>query len=347
MILIPIWVDDGFAFATSKKALDSFEHQLRKKFKITSEPLSYAVGMEIEEMKNGDVLLHQNRYIKTMLEKFKITPSKRKKFNVPLSVDYKLGDVDSESESDKSKVKNLPYAELIGCLMYAAVATRIDIMFAVVLLSRRMHKPTMSAWKGGINILCYLSQNPKRGIIINKKKNIKRDSVGTVREITASVKAYTDSDFANCVETRRSVSGYVVMVNGTPVVWSSRRQKTVALSTCEAEFVALVRGGCELLWVKKCLIGLGFSYLYTHPPTCFVDNTAAIRVGITEGQTPVTKHMSLKFFWVREKILRNKFRIQWIPSPKNPSDLLTKIIGGQKFTTLWPSLSGNVNHHRN
>ena len=150
----------------------------------------------------------------------------------------------------------------------------------------------------------------------------------------ATMMAFTDSDFANCVQTRRSVGAYVVFVCGSPVSWSSQRQKTVALSTCEAEFMACVRGAAELIWVKKLLIGLGFSDLIKNPPTLFSDNTAAIRVAVTEGLTPATKHISTRHFWIRDKIKQNVFRKQWVNTFDNPSDVLTKGVSPQKFNLL-------------
>lgn len=355
-LMIPLYVDDCPIFGSSDLVIDQFLEQVRKKFKIKTSSMNFVLGMELEDKEDGGILLHQNKYIRELVHKFKITLSARKQYQTPLPVGWDIEQGKEMTQKEVKKVSELPYAMLIGSLMYAAITTRIDIMHSVVLLSRLMHAPTLHAWRGGIRVLTYLAQTPKRGILYSQnpeKHKQKSDMTYTLKgfhefdhvlekdmgvQYDSSLMGFTDSDYANCKKTRRSVGSYVIYVCGSPVGWSSQRQKVVALSTCEAEFVAATRGATELIWVKKLLLGLGFKQLLLNPPTLFVDNTAAIRVAVTEGLTPATKHISTRHFWIREKLRHNIFRIQWVNTYDNPSDLLTKLLPPATFNLLLAKL---------
>ena len=359
LLLVPLYVDDCPIFGTDDRVIDEFLVEVKKKFKIKTADMDFVLGMELEDCPGGGILLHQNKYVRELIHKFKITLTSRKRFATPLPVGWDIETGRDMTEAQIKKCAELPYAMLVGSLMYAAITTRIDIIHSVVMLSRLMHSPTLHAWKGAIRVLTYLAQHPKRGIFYapNPNKNEKFNMTYTLGatnafhefddvlgengmgvKYDASLMAFTDSDYANCVSTRRSVGSYVVFVCGSPVSWSSQRQKTVALSTCEAEFMAAVRGASELIWLKKLLIGLGFKNLIDNPPTLFSDNTAAIRVAVTEGLTPTTKHISTRHFWIREKLKSNIFRMQWVNTYDNPSDLLTKLLAPAKFNLLLSKL---------
>ncbi|UYV85057.1 K02A2.6-like, partial [Cordylochernes scorpioides] len=130
-----------------------------------------------------------------------------------------------ENINDTHDMHNVPYAEAIGCLMFLAVCTRPDIAFAVNNLSRFMAAPVLPHWNALKRIFKYLKGTLDSGILYKRKDVIK-------------LIGYSDSDFAGDIDTRRSTSGYIFLLAGGPVTWTSQRQSVVALSTTEAEYIA-------------------------------------------------------------------------------------------------------------
>ena len=143
-----------------------------------------------------------------------------------------------------------PYRSLIGSLLYVAMSTRPDVAFAVCQLSRFLENPSSEHWDAGIRVLRYLKTTSNFGLKCKSEKS------------TLKISAYSDSDWANNSDDRRSTSGIMVFVNMMPVVFKSRLQKNVALSTAEAEYMALLMCIQEVLWVKSLPTGRLFDEAY-------------------------------------------------------------------------------------
>ena len=173
--------------------------------------------------------------------------------------------------------KRLPYRELIGSLMYAAVSTRPDILFSVSHLARYMTCYSESHWKAAKQILKYL----------NKTKN----SCLVYRESTQfQVIGFTDTSWSSDSETRRSVSGYVFKAGGAAISWKSSLQKCVAGSTLEGEYIAQALSTREALWIQKlCKV----FQLSQEAISIYADNTGAISSAKDKQTTPKTKHIDI------------------------------------------------------
>ncbi|OWY90505.1 polyprotein [Phytophthora megakarya] len=124
-------------------------------------------------------------------------------------------------------MRSKPYRSLIGCLLYITTCTRPDVAYVVTQLSRFLDNPGLEHWRAAIRVLRYLKTTREFGIVYD------RGSGGIKAE------AYTDADWGSNIDDRRSVSGVLVMIGNAPVVFKSKFQRTVALSSAEAEYMAL------------------------------------------------------------------------------------------------------------
>ena len=160
----------------------------------------------------------------------------------------------------QSYVDAFPYAEIVGSLLYLAVVTRIDIMFAVSVLTRHLKCPTYAACKAACRVLNYLSHHPAHAIRYH----------GSVLDLHV----YTDSDWASDKDTRRSTSGFVVCLGGGVINWLSKLQPIVTVSSMEAEYVACFFAVQDIVWIRQMLRDLGLTR--TQPTKVFIDNISAL-----------------------------------------------------------------------
>jgi hypothetical protein len=141
--------------------------------------------------------------------------------------------------------------------------------------------------------------------------------------------AYADADWANCKVTRRSVTGWVSKLNGDPISWASRKQRIVAMSTCEAELYAEAAAIQEVLWLRGICKELGL-----HSQTGSVvygDNQSAIAVSENGVKGEKTKHVDIKYHFITETIERGDVVLKWIPSSEQQADIFTKTLTAPLF----------------
>lgn len=158
----------------------------------------------------------------------------------------------------------------------------------------------------------------------------------TYRPPPMRLQGYSDADWAGDMDTRRSTTGYVVMLNNGAVAWKSRRQPTVALSTMESEYMALTEATKELKWIKTLLAELGYSKGNNEnsadesPTDLFSDNQSAIALAKNPVSHARAKHIDLRHHFVREAIQDKVIWVQYIPTAEMTADSLTKALGREK-----------------
>jgi hypothetical protein len=136
------------------------------------------------------------------------------------------------------------------------------------------------------------------------------------------VECYTDSDFANDLETRKSVGGYVILVGSNPVSWQSKKQPMVALSSTEAEYVAAAESMKELIWIMSLMEELQVPIKKT--PTLYVDNQSSIHLIKNPVIHSNTKHIDIRIHFMRNIIEEKNINIQYCQTQKNLADIFTK-----------------------
>jgi hypothetical protein len=157
-------------------------------------------------------------------------------------------------------MQRTPYRELVGSLNYLAVATCPDIAFAVGRLAAFLDCYRSEHWQAAIRLLHYVKGTHSLSLVLGSDASL-------------SLSGYSDSDYANCLDTSRSISGYCFSLGSGVISWSSKKQKHAADSSCYAEYIALHHSGKELLFLRELLEELG------HPPSSSTrlhcDNDAA------------------------------------------------------------------------
>lgn len=304
-----LYVDDGYILSRSKEAIDSLVNKLSNEFKITLGNGDYYVGMEIKrDRTNKTITITQTSYIEKIIEKFRMSDSK------PISTPFDPSTI--LSKSDEECEVNFPYRQACGSLAYAATVARPDISYAVGEVSKYMEKPNQSHVNAVKRILRYLNHTKELGI-----------TYGGSNEV--SLIGYTDADYARDVDTRRSTTGYAFEICNGIVTWRSQRQKTVALSTTEAEFMAICDGAKEAIWLRQLLKDIGFEQ--KGPLLLRVDNLSAIRLVQNPELHHRTKHIDIRLFFVRELYEDNEIQVEYVQSKDQLADIFTKPLAKPLF----------------
>jgi len=205
--------------------------------------------------------------------------------------------------------KDTPYQRVIGSLMYATTSTRPNIAFAVSILSQFMREPAQSHWEAAKQVIRYLKGS----------KDLKL-TLGGGKE---GLEAYVDADWASQPH-RHSISGYVVLLHGSPVAWSARKQSLIALLTAEAEYIALTSVMCKVLYLQS-LINELYKPLNS-PILVHCNNQGAIALASNSKFHARTKHIDIRYHFVRALIKNETIDIQYVPSEDNLADAFTKLL---------------------
>ncbi|GLI65657.1 hypothetical protein VaNZ11_009257 [Volvox africanus] len=211
-IYVLVYVDDLLVAAKSMATVNAVKNRLMSAFDFRD--LGEArvfLGYEIDRnCKERTLTLSQKRFVTELVAKYgleEVNPCK-----VPLSKALRV-------VGERLDVQQFPYGELVGSVLYLSVGTRPNISYSVGALSRDMSRPTVENWQAAKGVLRYLIDTKDMGITYAVKSR-----VGTLH-------GYSDSDYAGCVDTRRSTTGYVFLLAGGAVSWASRLQATVATSS--------------------------------------------------------------------------------------------------------------------
>ncbi|KAF5378035.1 hypothetical protein D9757_011525 [Collybiopsis confluens] len=304
IVIVAVHVDDMSIFASSDELMTETEVQLESKFSINKlGPLRQLLGMEIRQTEDS-IILTQTQYLTRILDRFGMTDCKP--VATPMDTHIKLSRLpENESHPDIKAV----YQNIIGSLMYAAITTRPDISFAVQALSQFNTNPGPIHLTAAKRILRYLKGTLNLGI--------KYSSLDDFEPVL-----FSDADWGNGIDDRKSISGYVSTHAGGAVTWNSKKQPTVALSSMEAEYLALSATTREALWLRTLFAELGLPF--KHPLDIFVDNQGTIAFAQNSGFHARSKHIDIRHHFIRENITSNKVSIHYCATEENIADILTK-----------------------
>ncbi|KAH9754792.1 Integrase catalytic domain-containing protein [Citrus sinensis] len=316
-IYLLLYVDDMLIASKNRDEIERLKKQLASEFEMKDlGDAQKILGMEIRRDKNnGSVWLTQKSYLKKVLERFGMD-DKTKPVCTPLAPHFKLSSSSCpRSQEERDYMARVPYASAVGSLMYAMVCTRPNISQAVSMVSRYMYNPGKNHWLVVKWILRYLYGTIDVGLLF--KKDCGQQCVG-----------YCDSDFAGDLDKRRSTTGYVFTLGGGTISWRSILQSTIALSTTEAEYMAATEAVKEAIWLKGLLGDLG---VIQENIAVFCDNQSAIFLAKNQTYHARTKHIDVKYHYVREIIEGGDVLLKKIGTKDNPSDMLTKVVSRVKF----------------
>ena len=274
LTIIAIHVDDLMILAESILEMQRLKGSLKLQFKVKDMgKLYYYVGVCIvQDKERKQVYLHQGLYIEKKLEKFGQTQAKS--VSTPADLNIRLQKEDGVSKP----VNTTLYQSIVGSLLYAAIATRPDIAQAVEVVSKFCANPTQSHLTAAKRILRYLKGTVYLGL--SYKKCADGNLIG-----------YSDADWAGDMDDRHSTSGNLFLLAKGAVSWLSKKQATVALSTTEAEYVALSAATQEAIWLRRLLADVGKPH--KEPIVVNEDNQGAIAMAKNPVGHARTKHIDI------------------------------------------------------
>lgn len=331
--MIGLWVDDAVV-ATRKGSgeLDRIERELRKEFTITSGgELEWFVGLKIvRDRKKKKIYLSQEAMVKSILERFGMADCNP--VRTPLDNDKLSKTMGPKTEKEREEMHNVPYRGLVGALVYLVQATRPDIAVAVSTLSRFLNNPGTTHWGAAKRVLRYLKGTIDVALVIDASK-VELALQPSGRHLMLNpVVVYCDADYAGDIDTRRSTYGFITFIGGAASAWKSALQSVVALSTAEAETIALSKGGQEVEWLVQLLEYMGIDMGET--TVVKEDNRAAIELTKDPKHQSRAKHIAVRHMYMRDLVSKGKVRVEHCPSKEMIADILTKALPADVFENL-------------
>ena len=319
LILLFLFVDDmqaAFDKADEREWAEAHE-ELRRRFNITDLGESrFMLGMRItRDRRARTIKLDQELYASKALEKFGLDRCTINSTPGSPSEDAEAASSEQPSEMDQPCELKL-YQEKVGTLLYAAISTRPDISYAVNRLTQKMQAPTVRDARACDRVFRYLAGTKTLGLLFGRQRDSTRASV--------SVSAYADADWASDRADRKSITGWVAMINGDPVSWASKKQKVVSQSSCEAELYAEAAAINETKWLSGLLSEIGVADANT--PLVYGDNQSAQALSKNGIKSERTKHIAIKYAFIHDEVSKGRVRLQWVPSAEQLADILTKAL---------------------
>lgn len=305
IILVGIYVDDLIIATKRRKTMIELKKCLSEKFEMKDlGPINYCLGVEFkQDIVSKEITMCQRRYAEEVLERFNMKDCKS--ISTPLDANSKLEARKETSDEDM----NFPYQSLIGSLMYLAIFTRPDIAYPVNALSQFNSNFSTQHVTAGKRILRYLKGTLDLGL-----KFVKTNE---------RLEGFADADWASDVNDRRSYTGYLFKMSGTAVCWEAKKQRTVALSSTEAEYVAISKCSREAVYLRALLIELSFMKADS-PIVIYNDNQSAAKLVDNPIMHQTTKHIDTRYHFVREAAEDGKIEIHYMKTDEMPADILTK-----------------------
>ena len=321
ILIVAIFVDDALVCASNKLLAKGVTDFLSEEFDMHCLPATRFLGLDLHK-EDGRLVVNQPEFIKKILIKFYMESCNAT--SIPMDPGIRLTtEMSPTSEEEKNDMANVPYREAVGCLLYLSITCRPDISFAVSQVAKFCQKPGRAHWNAVKKIIAYLSGTTQRGIVFEKKEG-------------PPIFGYTDADYGGDLDNRYSTSGSTFFVHGNLVSWSSKRQKCVSLSTTEAEYVAASDSSKEAVWLSSLLIEIGETS--KQPVPIFCDNQSAIQSIRNPAFHQRTKHIDIKYHFVRSLQENQIIDVSFVPSKEQKADMFTKPLPRSEFNRMCTNL---------
>ncbi|WVZ02271.1 hypothetical protein V8G54_023077 [Vigna mungo] len=321
MLYLLLYVDDILIASSDRGMIGETKARLADAFEMKELGEARRIlGIDIKrDRPGGNLFLSQECYLQKVISRYRMAESKMA--NTPVGQHLKLTKEQCpKTEEERKKMESVPFSNGIGSIMYGMVCTRPDVAHGVSVLSQFMVNPGPTHWEALKWMLRYIRGSLGTGLFF--QNNFQGGGY---------IEGFVDSDFAGCMDTRKSRSGYVFTLFGTAVSWRSTLQSVVALSTTEAEYYALAEGVKEALWLKGLVRELGFD----QKSVCVhCDSQSAIHLANHQIYHSRTKHIDVKLHFVRSIVESGDVQICKIASEENPADMLTKPLAKERFLFL-------------
>jgi hypothetical protein len=307
-LILEVHVDDINVMGKDLQAILDFKTQISRTFPMTDEDeCSWYLGMHVEQ-KPGEIRIHQKQYIDQIVAKYGFSQASPVK--TPLDKDIKLAKQDDHIAHPNFRTA---YQSKVGSLNFASNQTRPDIAFATGYVARYSSNPNQTHMDAVDRIFAYLKNDPGKGIVYSGKNGLQ-------------LMGFVDSDFAGCEDSRRSTTGWVFTLAGGPVSWSSQRQKTVATSTMDAEYIAGAEAAKEAVWIRNFINDLRIPGVHIDTVPLYIDSNSALKLTRNPEFHSRSKHIDVKHHFIREKVDEGVINTQRVDTKDNLADVFTKAL---------------------
>ncbi|WVZ91404.1 hypothetical protein U9M48_037581 [Paspalum notatum var. saurae] len=311
-VLLGVYVDDLILTGAQEEAISVFKEEMKRSFKMSDLGcLSYYLGIEVRQ-EHARITLCQAAYAAKLLDKVGMADCNS--VHIPMETGLKLS-----KDSPNPPVDPTHYRSIVGSLRYL-VHTHPDIAFAVGMVSRFLANPTTEHMSVVKHLLRYVAGTIHYGLIYNRQEG------------GLTLLGYSDSDMAGDVDGRKSTSGVLFCLGRSPVSWQSQKQSVVALSSCEAEYVAASTAACQGIWLGR-LLG-SFYGRSASVATINVDNQSAIQLCKNPVFHGRSKHIETRFHFIRDCVENGRVIVRKIHTDEQLADILTKALGKVRFQVL-------------
>lgn len=330
VIVVIIWVDDLIIAGSCKRIIQDFKAAISKGFSMKDlGALKWILGVEIKrDRSRRRIEMTQTVYINQMLERFGMAECKP----VGAPAEGVLSRITAEDGGRPDKL----YMSIVGSLLYASIITRPDITYAVQALGRHMQASGNEHMIAAKRVLRYLQGTKDLGLIYDAGEAGSDNGM----EQQPCVFGFSDADWGGDLDTRRSTTGYLFMIQetGGVVSWGSKLQPTVALSSAEAEYMAACAAVQEAVHLRLLMSDLGFEQ--KEPTVIYEDNQGCIALSDNPIHHRRTKHIDIKYHFIRERVASKEIELKYVPTEYQLADLLTKGLAKPRVVALRNSILG-------
>ncbi|GAA0159048.1 transmembrane signal receptor [Lithospermum erythrorhizon] len=299
VLIVGLYVDDLIITGDNEDLMVQFKEAMIKKFDMTDlGKMSFFLGIEVTQGRNGIFIRRFGMFDCNLV-------------GTPMTTGVKIN-----KDSKGVEVNETQYKQIVGSLMYLT-NTRPDIMHATCLISRYMSRPTELHLQAAKRILRYLKGSMNMRILYQRNS------------IKEELKAYTDSDYVGDYDDKKSTSGYVFVLNGGAILWGSKKQPIVTLSTTEAEYVATTACVCQLIWMKRILKTLKYEDRDCTEIRC--DNSSTIKLSKNPVFHGRCKHIEVRYHFLRNLVKEGVILLSYCRSEDQMADIMTKALKMEVF----------------
>lgn len=298
-----LYVDDILIAAENEKQIENFITALKKRYEVNHlGEAKFYLGIEIQQLHNGEFMLSQESKINDLVKKFNLTEAKPT--YTPLEVNYY-----GQTGEENILPNNEKYRQAIGTLLYIAGVSRPDIAAPVHILSRRCENPRQKDWNSVKKVIRYLNSTKKLKLKISSEQK-------------PVLSIYCDADYGSDKSDRKSTSGILITLGTNAIQWKSKKQTCVALSSAEAEYIALTEGCRELKHMLTLLEDLDLKQ--SLPVPIYEDNQSTIKLAQSEKLSSKVKHIDIKRHYIHDLVNKSEIKLVYCPTEMMAADLLTK-----------------------
>ena len=319
-VLVATYVDDVFVVAQDERDAEAVFEGLKDLEIKNLGNASKALGMVLSREEGGSYSVSQQGNIESLVTELGLHHAKP--LSLPIATNYQ-SHADNETPLGTSKSGGATlreYQSLVGSLLWIMRCSRPDIAFAVQVLTQQMKGPRVCDWELARKVVQYLHGTKELKLWFKRRDDESEET---------SIVCFSDADYASDKESRRSICGCLLLIDGCPVTWYSKKQNRIATSTAEAEYVAASEAIKAMLGVRNVLEELGIKV--KTPMDLKMDSNAAICQLDREASSKRNKHLDLRIKYVGENVSEGAIKVDYVSTEEMTADLMTKALGSVKL----------------